>query len=97
MQGKHRQGAVTAHGINHTRPVLITGHHLDAANEARAIEDRFCAGFELHPELTAPMAMPSEAELAAADLERDTDKGQRLAQRNDARALELQINGPGAL
>lgn len=38
----------------------------------------------------------SDAALAAADLERDTNKGQRLARRNDAIAAELQLNGHAA-
>lgn len=39
----------------------------------------------------------SEEDWLAADLARATNKGARLAQANDARALEVQINGSGVL
>lgn len=61
-------------------------HHLesllDAARRAACTENDQALGI-------------TEADRAAADLLRDTNKGPKLAQRNEARALDLQLNGSG--
>lgn len=86
VQLDRAQGA-TAHGITHTTGAKVGGAHLsDAANEPEP-----SSAEDVH------LAEVSEVERQriAADLARDVNKGERLAARNDAHAMDLQIQLQG--
>lgn len=81
----HRQMAASiaaAHPLTPAAPVRATGNHLAAQNDE---PERVYRG-----PLTQPAEI-SEAEWAAADLQRAEHHATRYHQRNDAAALELQL------
>lgn len=61
----------------------------------QALADQESAQEAQRQELKARLAGGSEEELLAADVARNVGKGERLAARNDERAMALQLNGSG--
>lgn len=81
----HRQvaaGIAAAHPLVPATPIRARGNHLVAAQDEPEPVDR--------GPLTQPAEI-SEAERAAADLQRAEHHATRYHQRNDAAALELQL------